>query len=142
MNTEVKPIGIVIVDSGKLMFCDPVFLREWKHSLPARQFKDVQTDKIYQYGRDFQNFQEVLLNNKTVRQLIEEKHLEAVAQDTKHEFSYSALTQSVADEGFWQATFAEGHKGLALALAAQDGTYTVMGEWQDGNLKKIWIEFV
>ena len=76
-----------------------------------------------------------------MKQLIEEKRFEAVLQDTKQEFSYSALTQSLADEGLWQAKFTEGHKGLALALATQDGEYAVMGEWQEGNLKKIWIEF-
>jgi hypothetical protein len=141
MNTEVKKIGVVVVDSGKLMLCDPVFLREWKHTLPTRQFEDVQTSKVYQYGKDFKTFQEVLFEGKSAKQWIEERRLQPVLTDTKHEFSYSALTQAIANEGYWQAIFAEGHQGLALALLAEDGTYSVMAEYQEGNLKKIWIEF-
>jgi len=137
METKIEKIGVLVVDSGKMLFCDPLFLQHWQHRIPKRRYCYLPTQKIYEYGTDFTHFQAVLEEEKSVQELINEKKLMPILDEK--DFSYATLLQQTTQEGFWQAFFENGKAGLALSVAVDDGVYEVQGEWENEKLKKIAI---
>jgi len=137
---ETKKLGEVLVESGRLMLSDPLFLPEWKTGAPKRIYHYLPTNKTYEYQKDFSHYQDIIEEGKTVNQLISEKILIPIDQH-QGEFSEPAMLESMQKTGIWQAFFDNGQAGIAFALAMDDGIYEVMGEWHDSDLKKIWIAF-
>ena len=139
-------IGVVAVDSGKLMICDPLYLRDWKNNNynTIREFKDIYSDKIFTYKKDFNDFSDILLENKSVKQLISENRLIEIEQTfDEQEFSYNSLCNMVNNNEFARFNFPNGKEGLALAFlsGAGDGIYPVYAETQNDEIKKVWIDF-
>lgn len=146
MEKLTKQIGVVAVDSGKLMICDPLYLKDWKHNKfdNIKQYKDSQSGKIYTYKADFNNYSDILFDNKSVKELIKENRLSEIeAEIDKKDFSFSTLTKAINQETMVQFNFPKGHAGLAFGLATEtgDGEYPVWAEFEQEKLKKIWIEF-
>lgn len=57
---EIEEIGFVAVDSGQLMITDPCYIdSEWQHQPfeDVRLLQDVQTKQVYQFGKDFKNYE-------------------------------------------------------------------------------------
>ena len=144
-TTEIKKIGNLLVDSGKLIFCDPAYLRHWKEDTfeAHRAFRDTQTNQVYVYSEDFKHFDDILLDGKSVNDLIAENRLERVPYETSGEFSTSAVTKGIINQGYVQCNFPEGFEGMAIAIATPggDGEVPVFAEFKDGILKKLWLEF-
>ena len=139
-------IGVVAVDSGKLMICDPMYLRDWKNDKfeAIRKYEDLQTGNIYTYKKDFTNFSDILIDQKTVKQLIQEKRLKEIEEDVEiKDFSFSNLVRAVNTKQFVQFNFPAGHAGLAIAFTSGngDGEYPVYAEMEEDQLKKIYIDF-
>ncbi len=145
VTTEVKKIGSLLIDTGKLIFCDPAYLHHWKEdSFEAhRAFRDTQTNRTYVYGEDFNHFDAILFDDKSVNTLMAEKRLERIPYGESGEFSNSAVTKGVINKGYVQCNFPEGFEGMAIAVATPggDGEIPVFAEFKDGVLKKLWLEF-
>jgi hypothetical protein len=71
---EIEEMGLVAVDSGQLIITDPCYIdSEWQDQPfeDMRLLKDKETDQIYQFRKDFQNFEEKISGfDETVNELI------------------------------------------------------------------------
>ncbi len=145
MVTKKRQIGTVVSDTGKLIICDPDYLSDWIDNKveSKREYKDTKTDNIYVYGKNFNKYDEILFDGKTVNELIQEKRLLRIPYKETGEFSNKAITQSIINKGFSQCNFQDGRKGLALAVATLigDGEFPVFAEFQEEQVCKIWIDF-
>lgn len=145
MKNGTKKIGSLLIDTGKIILCDPGFLQNWKEDKmeTRREFKDVQTGDVYAYGTDFKHFQDILFDNKSVNELIEEERLERIPYEETGEFSSSAISKGIINKGYAQCKFPAGFDGMAVAVgtAVGDGEVPVFAEFKDGAIKKLWIEF-
>jgi len=146
MITHKKQIGTIVSDSGKLIICDPNYLSGWIDNKveSIREYKDIQTDTIYVYGKDFKKYDEILFDDKSINVLIEEKRLIRVPLEETGEFSNKSVSFGVINKGFSQCKFNDGREGLAFAFAniIGDGEFPVFAEYKDGQISKIWIDFI
>ncbi|MDO8660675.1 MAG: hypothetical protein Q7K43_02190, partial [Candidatus Woesearchaeota archaeon] len=87
-----KLLGYAAVDSGQLMVCDPCYINsEWNHKddfKDIRKYKAKKGGKIFEYGKDFTNYDEILIKGKTVNNLIISKELVEIPNKPNHNFSY------------------------------------------------------
>lgn len=133
------------MDTGKLLICDPFYLRDWIHNrtIQERKYRNKLNEKILTYGIDFQNYTDKLDSGKSVKELIEEGVLEEIPLTRKRDFSYESITENLSEEPFLEIPFANGNPGQAISFISGegDGEYPVFAEFIDGVLKKVWIEF-
>ena len=145
MKNGTKKIGSLLIDTGKIILCDPAFLQNWKQDQfeIQKEFRDQQTGNIYTYGKDFNNFKDILLDHKSVNELIAEKRFERIPYDETGEFSNSAVNKGIINKGYVQCKFPTGFDGMAIAIGTDigDGEVPVFAEFKDGAIKKLWIEF-
>ena len=145
MENGTKKIGSLLVDTGKIILCDPAFLQDWKQDKfeARREFLDTETGRVYAYGTDFQHFGDILFDHKSVNQLVDEARLVRVPYPETGEFSNSAVSQGVINKGYVQCRFPSGFDGMAVAVgtATGDGEVPVFAEFKDGVIKKLWVEF-
>ena len=131
--------------TGKLIICYPDYLSDWIDNKveSKREYKDVKTDKVYVFGKDFNKYDERLLDEKSVNQLIDEKRLIRLPYEETSEFSNKSVTQGIINKGFSQCNFKDNRKGLAFAMATLlgDGEYPIFAEFQEERISKIWIDF-
>ena len=146
MVENIKQIGTVVSDTGKLIICDPDYITDWKDDKfeSKKAFIDTQTEKVYTYGIDFNKFTDVLFDDKTVNQLIEEERLERIPYPETNEFAKSAVNAGVINKGFAQCNFNNGTPGQAIAIGTSvgDGEFPVFAEYTEGRISKIWIDFL
>ena len=131
MKDEWVLMGVVGVDSGNLMICDPCYLNDWEKGeyRDVRMYKDVNTGKKYQYRVDFANYESKMpdYDGKTPNTIIREGLWKDITYDAPYEFSYNYVTHR---EGhFKQINYAIGHAGLAVSFTSGlgDGSYEVWG---------------
>ena len=145
MVTEIKQIGTIVSDTGKLLICDPNFISEWKHDKveSKREYKDIETGTVYVYGTDFKKYDEILFSERTVNELITENRLVRVPFVENGEFSNKAVTQGIINKGYALCNFQDGRTGKAIAVGtlSGDGEFPVFAEYQDEQICKIWIDF-
>ena len=145
MVQKTKKIGTVVSDTGKLIICDPDFLTDWKNDkfVSKKEYKDIQTGRIYTLGKDFKNLKEIILNNKSVNDLIAEKRFVRILYKETEEFSNKSITEGVINKSFSLCNFDDGRKGRAIAVGTTigDGEFPVFAEYQDGQICKIIIDF-
>ena len=144
---EMEEIGSVAVDSGQLMVTDPCYIdSEWikEDFEDMRLYKDVSTKKFFQYGKDFQNFQEVLSEyGKTVNELVAEGVLVKINVGGEFNYSYNGASKAVLSEnGYGNLKFKLGHEGAGFAFNTLygDGDYPIYGEKIDGKLVRVMID--
>jgi hypothetical protein len=149
MNWKVQ-IGVVGVDSGQLIICDPCYIDEdWKNEefKDYRRYKNINSNEELQYLEHFQHYEEVIPQyNKTMNQLLETKEWEELPRPkSDYEFSYNGVcAKTLTKEGYGQIHYNLGHPGLAVAFTSGygDGEYPVFAEInKDNRIVKITIEF-
>jgi len=145
MVTNIQQIGTVVSDTGKLIICDPDFLSLWKENqfVSHKAYQDSLDGKVYTFGIDFKNFNDILFDHKTVNDLVAEKRLVRMLYPESNEFSNKSVNEGIINKGYSQCNFDDGRSGMALAVStyAGDGEFPVFAELEDGQLTKLWIDF-
>ena len=151
MKNSKKQIGVVGVDSGQLIVCDPCYIDgEWKKE--RFSFENHHTDKntgqTFIYPKDFMHYEVKLeqYEGKTPNQLISEGVWDSNTKypAPKSAFSYNACCQATrGKDQAGQLNYALGHPGVAVAFCTGygDGEYPVFATFKNGKIKSITIEF-
>jgi hypothetical protein len=129
-------IGMVAVDAGMLMVCDPCYIdSHWKrHPFDdVRRYRDTTSGRVLTYGKDFKTYVQPLraYGGLHVNDLLEQGRLEEVPEQPTGEFSYDgACRATLTDTQHGELTFRGGAAGAAVAFASGlgDGTYEVFAE--------------
>ncbi len=148
---ETKLAGYVDVDSGQLMITDPCYIdSQWKQEQfeDLRLYRDEETNKTYQFRKDFNRFDEKITGFKeTVNELIESNRFVKLEVDTKPKHSYSyngACYATLREEGFGAMNHEAGHEGAGVAFSTfmGDGTYPVYIESYGGRNIRMFVDLI
>ena len=148
---EIEEMGFVAVDSGQLMITDPCYINsEWQNTQfeDIRLLKDKATTTIYQFKKDFFNYEEKIEGfNETVNELIASGKLEEIEVDysDKIDFSYAgACYSTLSERGYGALPFKLGHEGAGIAVRTVlgDGMYPVYAEKYDGKIVRVYFNLV
>lgn len=145
-----KQIGVIGVDSGQVLICDPCYIdSEWKKEdfQDIRRYRYIADGSVLQYGVDFPRFDVVIPKyNKTMNEILEAKEAVLIEEEipTEHPFSYNACCKkTLSGDQDGQLKFDSGFSGVAVVsnTGYGDGLYPVYAQYEDGRVKKIIIEF-
>ncbi|MGB6189776.1 MAG: hypothetical protein WBF70_14550 [Aeromonas molluscorum] len=148
---EIEEMGMVAVDSGQLMITDPCYINsEWQDDEfeDVRLLKDTETGVIYQFRKDFSNYEEKIADfDQTINELIASGRLEAIEIDNsgKINFSYAgACYATMSEKGYGEMPFRLGHKGAGIAVTTVmgDGMYPVYAEKYDGKIVRVYFNLL
>jgi hypothetical protein len=148
---EIEEMGMVAVDSGKLMITDPCYIiSEWQDDefQDIRLLKDTETGVIYQFRKDFSNYEEKIAGfDQTVNELTASGRLEAIEIDNsdKINFSYAgACYATMSEKGYGEMPFKLGHEGAGIAVTTVmgDGMYPVYAEKYDGKIVRVYFNLL
>jgi hypothetical protein len=148
---EIEEMGFVAVDSGQLMITDPCYINsEWQDTPfeDIRLLKDTKTEKVYQFRKDFHNYEEKISGfSKTVNELIKSGRLESIEVDHSKDinFSYAGACYATSSEkGYGVLPFKLGHEGAGIAVTTVmgDGMYPVYAEKYDGRIVRVYFNLI
>ncbi|WP_447749520.1 hypothetical protein [Aeromonas veronii] len=148
---EIEEMGMVAVDSGQLMITDPCYINsEWQDDEfeDIRLLKDTETGDIYQFRKDFSNYEEKIAGfEQTVNELIALGRFETIEIDysNKINFSYAgACYATMSEKGYGEMPFKLGHKGAGIAVTTVmgDGMYPVYAEKYDGKIVRVYFNLI
>ncbi len=139
-NIEEKKIGVVAVDSGQLLICDPCYIdSEWQYKefLDIRRYIDVE-GKVYEYKKEFCNYAEILPTGKTPNDHIADGDWTAVPVQEKEallgDFSYAGACETThSEKEAGQLHYRLGHAGAGVVFSSGlgDGVYDVYATYAD-----------
>lgn len=146
---EVEKAGYVNVASGQLLITDPIYIDEdWQKEefQDLIIYKDVESQNIYQYKKDFNNYQEKIIGfDKTVNELLESKRLIKVKieRDLNYSFAGSCYA-TLNDDGYGELQYSKGGDGAGIAIhtAFGDGMFPVYIEKYDGRNIRAYINLI
>ena len=144
---EVIKLGEVGVDSGQLLITDPFYLEsEWTPAALEEEeiYIDSLQNAVYQAGKDFQGYEEVLPEyGRTIQELIDSGILvKRRLEDSKlSQYSYEGVCKATLDAGYGELAYRRGHKGagVAFSTAFGDGLYPIYGEKHDGRIVRVYV---
>lgn len=148
---EIEEMGMVAVDSGQLMITDPCYINsEWQDDKfeDIRLLKDTETGNIYQFRKDFSNYEEKIAGfDQTVNELTASGRLEVIEIDNsdKINFSYAgACYATMSEKGYGKMPFKLGHEGAGIAVTTVmgDGMYPVYAEKYDGKIVRVYFNLL
>ncbi|ABM01163.1 hypothetical protein SHAM105786_10715 [Shewanella amazonensis] len=148
---EIEEMGMVAVDSGQLMITDPCYINsEWQDDEfeDIRLLKDTETGEIYQFRKDFSNYEEKISGfDQTVNELKASGRLEAIEIENsdKINFSYAgACYATMSEKGYGEMPFKLGHMGAGIAVTTVmgDGMYPVYAEKYDGKIVRVYCNLL
>lgn len=144
-------IGVVGVDSGQLVLCDPCYIdSQWKKEdfQDIRKYQHKTTGEILQYRVDFENYESPIAKHagQTMNQLNASGEWELLETfETEHNFSYNACCKAtLSDKGHGQLKYELGHDGVGVAFSTAwgDGVYPVVANYNDnGDLLSVTVHF-
>jgi len=147
-----KEIGVVGVDSGQIVICDPCYIdSEWKkEEFNIRRIHQHIDGTILEYQKDFPHYEAVIPKyGKTMNQINADS--EAVElphnEPAKHPFSYNACCKATCGpDGVGQLNYEHGHPGVGVVSSTGygDGVYPVIADIDDrsGRIRSITIHFM
>lgn len=151
---ERKQIGVIGVDSGQLMICDPCYVDcEWQEEEYdiKREYRIKKTGKIIDmaehldHGRTYESPLDEL-NGLTMNEAVKQEHVEEIPTKQTGHFSYDGICRVTGTEdGGGQLNYKKGHPGVAVACSTGygDGCYPVYAEYnEEGRIAKIIIETI
>lgn len=145
-----KEIGVVGVDSGQILVCDPCYIdSEWKHE----EFEDIRKYKhndgtILQFRVDFERFDYIIPKyGKSMNDIIAAgEAVDLPSTESRHPFSYNACCKKTCgDSETGQLNFEMGHAGVGVVTSSGygDGLYPVIADYtKDGRVKSITVVFI
>ena len=129
IDKEWIEIGVVGVDSGQLLICDPCYINsEWKDEEFGNAtdfffiFPDGKEEKVKHCSkRWFELIDRANSGEIKIDERINPK------KKAKHSFSYNAISQATIEKQFAQLNFKLGHAGVGVAFSSGlgDGCYPV-----------------
>lgn len=141
-------LGEIAVDTATILITDPLYVRdEWRTDIKCedlRLYKHSETNKVYQYGVDFQMYTDIISGfDKDVNSLISEKIL--IEVEIEHEYTYSyagAVYASSSKEKYGELKFKKGHIGAGISVRTVygDGYYRVYGEKYKNDIVRVYID--
>jgi len=164
-----QKVGVVGVNSGQVMICDPCYIdSEWQDTggrpyIETPMYRDKKTGKTYAYegfGIDrkavdvlYMSWEQPLpdYGGKTPNQCRDEKLWEHAGNwvspkaPPKGQFSYGGVSRVTLNEpGHGQLIYKVGHPGVGVASRTQagDGCYPVFAEMDgNGSVARLIIDF-
>lgn len=131
-------LGVVGVDSGQLMVCDPCYIgSEWKGDdfKVKRQVRVKATGKIVDapMGTDGRTWDDEFTKGLTWNQAIAKGIIEHVELEQTGEFSYDGCCHATIDGYGGQLNFTMGHAGAGVVFTSGlgDGRYEVLAKIVD-----------
>lgn len=143
---KTKIIGHVSVDSGQILITDPCYIdSEWKRDTEPNwedRIRDIKTGKIYELYKDFNNFEDKLINGKNINELIGNGEFEQI--EPKHsfneEFSLRGCTDTVFNKkeqgGQLKHELRHAGAGVVAESGLGDGHYPVVAHYIDCGTEK------
>ncbi len=133
-------IGVVGVDSGQLMVCDPCYIEsEWKKTKKPMMFDDML--KVVATGKEIpsprklkgKTFDSEYKDGMTYNEAIAKGILEEVPEKETGEFSYEGCSKATINKGFGQLNFNMGHAGAGVVFNSGwgDGCYDVFAKFKE-----------
>jgi hypothetical protein len=132
-----EKIGVVGVDSGQLLITDPCYIdSHWKKEefRDKRELKDTKTGKIYAYRVDFESYNDKLIGDKTVNELLQSGRLESIPHKKTGEFSYDGACKETLSED--NAGELGDGTGVVFSSGFGDGVYAVYATYKNYGDKK------
>ena len=151
-----KQIGVVGVDSGQILICDPCYIHgEWNREDQYRrdQVFDVDYDSektVFDMGKAIENgiyFDTPLkqYGNMTMNELVAEGFAKERPEFETHVFGYNGCCKaSHSKNRGGQLNYRMGHEGAGVAVSSGygDGEYPVIAHYdKDGRVRKVEILF-
>lgn len=147
-DIELEHLGEIFVDSASILITDPMYVEQcWREDIEyedIRLYKYSDSEKVYQFGVDFDHYDSVIDEiGKSPNQLREEGKW--IPIEVERDFTYSmpgAMYASSSKNGFAELKFEQGHSGAGICVRTVygDGGYQVYGERYKGDLYRIYIE--
>jgi hypothetical protein len=144
-------IGVVGVDSGQLVLCDPCYIdSEWEKEMfkDIRKYQHKTTGDILQYRVDFPNYETPIpkYGGQTMNQLNRTGEWQTLEDFSKeHNFSYNACAEaSLSKKRYGQLNYKLGHEGVAVAFSTAhgDGLFPVFAHYDNaGDLTHVSVHF-
>lgn len=141
----VVEIGVVGVDSGQVLICDPCYIdSQWKHEdlvpSPATiQFPDGKTEEVMCLSKRW--FELIDRVNKGELKMVKDHGF----AKSKSNFSYPACAEKTSELGYGQLNYELGHSGVGVVSTSGygDGCYPVYAtiEKETGRVKELRIQF-
>ena len=137
-----EKIGEILLDSGVLLLGDLIQLKKIKQSVHnvKRQFLHTETQKTYTQGVDFNKFTDILLDNKTVNELLADASLQELSTQNPHELSSENILKDL-EKGFKQIDFENGTEGKAFAVLLPEGSFQIYAQIGEKGIEKLMIDF-
>lgn len=147
-----KQIGVVGVDSGQILVCDPCYIdSQWKNedfNIP-RKYRHID-GTILQYEKDFPHYEAVIPKyGKTMNQINADHEAVELPDDepSKYPFSYNACCKKTCNDDMYngQLNYEMGHAGVGVVTSSGygDGVYPVIADYtKDGRVKSITVVFI
>ena len=147
-----KEIGVVGVDSGQIVICDPCYIdSEWEKedfNMP-RRYKHIKSGRTLEEHRDFHGFDKPIIPyDKNMNEMIFDKEVQELPYGKPlYEFSYNACcTKTLSNENDGQLNYRMGHSGVAVVsnTGRGDGLYPVIADIDEktGRTRSITINFM
>jgi hypothetical protein len=140
-------IGVVGVDSGQLMVCDPCYIEsDWKHGWVKYEDKlrVVSTEELIPSPRKTgKTYDDIYKDGLTYNQAIEKGILAEEPEEETGEFSYDGCCKKTINKSHGQLNFNMGHAGAGVVFNSGfgDGVYPVFARIKDfGEFGKRIVE--
>jgi hypothetical protein len=144
-------IGVVGVDSGQLVLCDPCYIdSEWEKEefQDIRKYQHKTTGDILQYRVDFANYEAPIpkYGGQTMNQLNKTGEWQSLEDaSSAHNFSYNACAKATLSKNrHGQLNYKHGHEGVAVAFSTAfgDGVFPVFAHYNNaGDLTHVSVHF-
>jgi hypothetical protein len=152
MKRERIQLGVVGVDSGQVIVCDPCYLdSEWDRDDVAPEFingyVDKETGKEWVWQRDFASYNTPIeeFGGKSLNQMRTEHpgRFQHITPPRTGKFSYPGVIGETFNGYGGQLNYRLGHAGAGVASLAGygDGCYPVYAEIEKGRVRRLIIEF-
>ena len=166
MKKQIVHLGVVGVDSGQLMICDPCYIKsefierendpsDFAHSVYRHKDgslwqyglrQSVQGTKVNMFRRYDDKIEQYDMSpyEMITQGLMVKTDLDPTPHIPDGEFSYQGICKkTLSEDQGGQLNFRLGHPGVAVAFSSGlgDGVYDVYAEIEEGRVRKVWIEF-
>jgi hypothetical protein len=144
-------IGVVGVDSGQLVICDPCYIdSEWEKEdfEDIRKYRHKTTGDILEYRVDFDNYESPIekYDGQTMNQLSKTGEWQSIDDvPAENEFCYNACCKAtLSKRGHGQLYYKAGHEGVGVVFSTAfgDGVFPVYAHYNNaGDLTHVSVRF-
>lgn len=136
-------IGSFGVDSGQVLITDPCYVKDFESNelVDKRVYIDKKTGKEYILRVNFENFENIIRDNKTMNQLIADGEIEEKIGHLDDSYSYAGACDTTLHTELNAGTIGYGADGVVASTGYGDGVYPVYARYEDGRIKEIKIVF-